>query len=148
MDVSGVRELGIEEESDEKEKEFKERRKNRRWFNEERERNTKKFREIAREEKETGDDKVRIGYNKIFLKQRWYWWDERENKLQEKTEEGIMPKKELRKRKAEKGNKEIKLCIWNIAGLVNKCEKVGLSGKNWYNRIDGNMDEKGMEENE
>lgn len=36
-----------------------------------------------------------------------------------------MPKKrELRERKTEKRDKEIKLCFWNIAGLVNKCEEM------------------------
>lgn len=42
-----------------------------------------KLRVIAREEREKGDVKVRIGYKKIFLKQKWYWWNEREDKLQE-----------------------------------------------------------------
>lgn len=30
------------------------------------------LRDIAREEKEKGDDKVRVGYKKIYLKQEWY----------------------------------------------------------------------------
>lgn len=50
---------------------------------------TKKEREIqdkpwdmAREEREKGDDGVRVDYKKIFLKQKWYWWNEREGELQ------------------------------------------------------------------
>lgn len=37
---------------------------------------------MAREEREKGDDGVRVDYKKIFLKQKWYWWNEIEGELQ------------------------------------------------------------------
>lgn len=29
--------------------------------------------EIAKEERERRDDRVRVGYKKIYLKEKWYW---------------------------------------------------------------------------
>lgn len=38
------------------------------------ERNSEKtLKDIASEKKEKSDDKVRVGYKKIYLKQEWYW---------------------------------------------------------------------------
>lgn len=58
-----------------------------------------KLRDIAREEREKSDDKMRIGYKKIFLKQKWHWCylDEREDRKscrKEKTEERTDAKKD------------------------------------------------------
>lgn len=73
MDDSGVRQLGtkrevmekkrnleksviIEDDLTRKEREIQE-----------------KLRKIAKEEKEKGDDKIKVRYKKIYLKERWYW---------------------------------------------------------------------------
>lgn len=39
--------------------------------------------DMAREEREKDDDEVRVGYKKIFLKRKWYWWNEKEDELRE-----------------------------------------------------------------
>ncbi|KAG7197003.1 hypothetical protein KM043_017539 [Ampulex compressa] len=38
---------------------------------------------IAKEEREKGDKNVKVGYRKIYMGERWYWWDERREKLEE-----------------------------------------------------------------
>lgn len=55
---------------------------------------TKKEREMqiklgktAKEEKEKEDKNVKVGYKKIYMKGRWYWWNEREKKLEEERKE-------------------------------------------------------------
>lgn len=45
----------------------------------------KYLREKATEENRKGN-KTRVGYRKIFLKDRWYRWDEKEKKLVEEKE--------------------------------------------------------------
>lgn len=40
---------------------------------------------MAREEREKGDDKVKVGYIKIKLNEKWYKWNEKEDKLEEET---------------------------------------------------------------
>jgi len=42
-----------------------------------------KLRKMAKEERERGDDKVKVGYMKINLKEKWLWWNERTGKLEE-----------------------------------------------------------------
>lgn len=41
---------------------------------------------IAREERGKRDNKIRVGYEKVYMKQKWYSWNERENKLQERRQ--------------------------------------------------------------
>lgn len=38
--------------------------------------------DLTRKEREK-DDEVKVGYKKIFLKRKWYWWNEKEGELQE-----------------------------------------------------------------
>ncbi|KAG7198955.1 hypothetical protein KM043_015918 [Ampulex compressa] len=38
---------------------------------------------IAKEQRVKGDKNVKVGYRKIYIGKRWYWWDERREKLQE-----------------------------------------------------------------
>ncbi|KAG7196730.1 hypothetical protein KM043_016067 [Ampulex compressa] len=38
---------------------------------------------IAKKEREKGDKNVKVGYRKIYMGERWYWWDERREKLEE-----------------------------------------------------------------
>lgn len=42
-----------------------------------------KLREMAREGKEKGDNNIKVGYKKIYLKDKWYRWNEKEEKLEE-----------------------------------------------------------------
>lgn len=45
------------------------------------------FRDKAKEEREKGND-VKIGYEKIFVKDSWYRWNEKEKKLVEERRRG------------------------------------------------------------
>jgi len=42
-----------------------------------------KLKRMAKEERERGDDKVKVGYMKINLKEKWLRWNERTGKLEE-----------------------------------------------------------------
>lgn len=42
-----------------------------------------KLRELAREEREKGDNYTKVGYMKIHLGEKWYRWNEREGRLEE-----------------------------------------------------------------
>lgn len=73
---------------------------------------------MAREKKEKGDNKVKVGYKKINLKDRWYRWNEKEEKLEEERR-GREYEWEYDKKggkEMEDGEKGLKICFWNIAG--------------------------------
>lgn len=55
---------------------------------------TRKKREIQKNlrvsegRKRKSNDKVRVGYKKIFLNGKWHWWNEREHKFGEGRDGG------------------------------------------------------------
>lgn len=59
-----------------------------------------KLRGIVKEEREKGVKDVRVGYKKIYLRERWHRWNEKEERLEEKLEE------EGKERKGKKGRHE------------------------------------------
>ena len=74
-----------------------------------------KIRKIAKQEKEKGKE-TKIGYMKIKIDGKWMKWDEHAQKFQEETRE--QDKEE--ERKIQLTNSGLKLCVWNVAGVVNK----------------------------
>ncbi|EZA51537.1 hypothetical protein X777_09784 [Ooceraea biroi] len=71
-----------------------------------------KLRQIAGEEERTGK-KVKLGYGKIWIEGKWWFWDEEEEIL-----------KDAGGRQREKGKENVyKIAFWNVAGLMNKDEE-------------------------
>lgn len=42
-----------------------------------------RLKSLAKEKRENEDTNVRVGYEKIYMNKRWYWWNEREKRLEE-----------------------------------------------------------------
>lgn len=70
-----------------------------------------KVRRMLKEEREKGNN-TKIGYMKLQVNDRWIKWDE----LRQRFEEDRRGRREQEKEE-EKG---AKICIWNIAGVLNK----------------------------
>ena len=62
-----------------------------------------------------------IGYKKLKIEKRWYRWYENEERLEEERERG----EEKWKKKGIRGATEgMKMCFWNVAGLISKDKEV------------------------
>jgi len=48
------------------------------------EREIRGLRELAREEREKGDGRVKVGYQKIYMRGKWHSWNEKKEKLEER----------------------------------------------------------------
>lgn len=46
-----------------------------------------KLRGMAREEREKGGKNVKVGYKKVYMRERWYKWNEKEGRLEEDVNE-------------------------------------------------------------
>lgn len=42
------------------------------------------LRKLATEEREKGDERVKVGYKKVYMRGKWYSWNEKKEKLEEK----------------------------------------------------------------
>lgn len=76
----------------------------------------KQLREKAKEERTKGK-KVKVGYMKIFIEDCVYIWNEKDRRLEEKSRRNW---EEEGKETVKEG---LKICFWNIAGIINKCDE-------------------------
>jgi len=44
----------------------------------------RRLKELAREEREKGDGRVKVGYKKIYMRGKWHSWNEKKEELEEK----------------------------------------------------------------
>lgn len=80
-----------------------------------------RLRRMAREEKEKGKE-VKIGYKKISVNGKWFKWNEKENCLSEEKEK--RRRQQEKEKEERRGDKRVRICFWNIAGVINKDKEV------------------------